>query len=227
MGHEVMIKSKNKLQMVNRILILILSLMIAYVFTWPAGANDTHHMLDDRAYMNCHGTLARPVVVNHTSAIEQVAAEVENREVTDEYETLPAGTEIIYIFEDDKPVFVNLYSEEGMNCYIHPHDYMRQELSEEDLVNPEEIEQNLTRITNEKAKRQAEYEVAQRHYKYMFLPSKLVYAIPVGIVLFALLCLLENKFKRPQIFTIEMSVILILAGFIIFTSWIALSAPCR
>lgn len=222
-----MLKSTSKFQTVNRILILIFSLMIAYVLTWPFEPNHTSHMLDDRSYMNCRGTLARPIEVDHQSEIQQVVDEIENREVTHAYETLPAGTEIIYTFENDKPVFICLYSEQRMNSSVRPHDYIRQELSEDDLVNPEEIEQNLTRITNEKAERQAEYEAAKKSYKYMFVPSKLIYAIPAGLLLFALLSILESKFKRPHVFTVEMSVILLLAGLIIFANWSVLSTPCR
>ncbi len=210
-----MFKSNSGLQTVNRILILIFSLMIAYVFTWPAEPNHTSHMLDDRSYVNCHGTLARPVAVNHRIVGGY------------EYITLPAGTEIIYSFENGKPVFINLYSEQGMNSSVLPHDYTRQELSPDDLVNPEAIEQNLIRITNEKAERETDYEAAKQAYKYMFVPSQLIYAIPVGIILFTLLCLLESMFKRPHIFTIEMGIILPLVGFIVLMNWVALSTPCR
>lgn len=221
-----MLKSKSSWQTANRILILIFSLMIAYIFTWPTGPNTTSHMLDDHAYMNCHGTLARPVVVDSRGEIQSAIDRV-NGEVINEYETLPEGTEIIYRFENDKPVFVNLYSEQGMLSSILPHDYNRQELSVDDLVNPEEVEQNLARITAEKAERQAKYEAARQQYKYMFVPSKLVYAIPAGIVIFTLLSLLESKFKSPQVFTIEISIILAIVGFIEYMNWGALSTPCR
>ena len=179
---------------VNKILVIAFALVVAWICIMPWGQMDSHSMADT-SYKNYKGVLSKPV-----SAVYHMGEDV----------TLPEGTEIIYRFSDNgEVIFYALYTEENMSALLVEHEYTQVMLTKDDLQNPEQVESNYQdHLVKEKAKSE---ENRLSESENGFSSSRVLVGILVGILVMCLLFLAEDKFAKPQVFTIIIAVLFVLA----------------
>jgi len=207
---------KNGWQLINRILITIFALMIAYACCWPWGMSTSSHKYDDQSYSRFGGTLAQPVVMTSSN--------------TDEVITIPAGTAVIYNFDESgNPHILRPWDEEYTPDYggILPHDYPEATVTSDVFTNPSEVAQNYQeyRETSDSISAARREQVNLSGYK--FVPSQLIIGIPAGLAVLALLWFFENKFENSGSFTLLFGIWMAIFTLIYIATWSSYFTLCK
>ena len=181
---------------INIIYITAISILIMYFCVLPRGYSGHSHSLEDTSYKNFKGVLARDV-----NAIDYNDTNV----------VIPAGTEIVYRFNDDGSVkFFASYSEESMHSSLTTHEYKKVDLSIEDLQDNGEIDRNYQQYLIDDKKASEEHQKQLKYSETGFIPARFAIGIPAGILAWIGLFVLEDKFINPRMFTLIFGIVLVL-----------------
>lgn len=203
-----MFACKNGWQFANKFMIAVFALIVAYMCVWPWTITNSSHTYEDQSYKRYGGMLSKPLYMTNTYSGENI--------------TLEAGTAVIYEFNDSgKPEVIHIWDDEITPDYggLIDHSYPRTTVSTDYFANPDEVDRNyqeyitVSKIEHEKNQEQMNYA------KKGFVPSQLIIAIPVGIVLWILLILFEDRFERKHIFTIGFGIFLLIFLAFYISQW--------
>lgn len=211
-----MFSVKNGYQLVNKIMIVVFALMVAYMCVWPAHTENPVHEFDDQSYRRFGGVITQPIAMINPNSGEAF--------------TLDAGTSVIYEFDNaGNPVIVRQWDDRFTPDFggMFDHNFPRTAVTADIFTNPAQVRSNFQEFVRVRDEHNAIHEEHLKAYTSRFDPQRLPIAIPVGLALMLSLFIVENLYERNHVFTITFGIFLLIFLFIFLSNWSAAGTLCR